>query len=221
MTYKKSRNLFFAFLLVSSLTSFAGLSARADEPNSPTTVANAPVDKCEFRSEMRKLWEEHVTWTRLFIVEAAANLPELASTTQRLMRNQKDIGDAIRPYYGSEAADKLTQLLSEHIVIGVRIVSSAKEGNAAAVDKDSALWNENGEAIATFLSGANPERWPLVDMKKMIQTHLQLTGKELAAHLRENWDEDIGAFDDVRKQVLEMSDMLAQGIIDQFPERFR
>ena len=44
---------------------------------------------------MRKLWEDHVTWTRLFIVSAAAGLPDKDATTARLLQNQTDIGDAV------------------------------------------------------------------------------------------------------------------------------
>src|SRR5688572_12154878 len=48
---------------------------------------------------MRKLWEDHIAWTRLFIVSAAADLPDKAATTERLLQNQTDIGNAIKPYY--------------------------------------------------------------------------------------------------------------------------
>lgn len=45
-----------------------------------------------FHDAMRKLWEDHVTWTRLAIVSFAGDLPDLPATQRRLLRNQTDIG---------------------------------------------------------------------------------------------------------------------------------
>ena len=67
------------------------------------------------REEMRKLWEDHITWTRLAIVSFAAGSPELPATEARLLRNQSDIAAAIRPYYGRAASHRLRTLLREHI----------------------------------------------------------------------------------------------------------
>jgi len=49
-----------------------------------------------FRSAMRKLWEDHITWTRLYIVSVTADLADKDATAQRLLRNQADIGSAIK-----------------------------------------------------------------------------------------------------------------------------
>src|SRR5437763_1840133 len=50
---------------------------------------------------MRKLWEDHITWTRLAIISFAGDLPDLPATEARLLRNQVDIGNAIKPFYGN------------------------------------------------------------------------------------------------------------------------
>ena len=81
-------------------------------------------------SGMRKLWEDHVTWTRLYLISAAAGLPDKDATSGRLLRNQVDIGDAIKPYFGAEAADKLAALLKDHILGAVDLVVAAKAGDA-------------------------------------------------------------------------------------------
>ena len=49
------------------------------------------------RTDMRKLWEDHITWTRMVIVDFAAGLPDLKAAELRLLRNQVDIGNAIKP----------------------------------------------------------------------------------------------------------------------------
>src|SRR6266513_5771003 len=89
---------------------------------------SAPMSKSNLRDSMDKLWEDHVTWTRLYIVSAAATLPDKDSTAQRLLQNQTDIGNAVKPFYGDAAGDKLTALLKDHILIAVDIIDAAKKG---------------------------------------------------------------------------------------------
>src|SRR5215216_3291894 len=117
------------------------------------------VQRLALHDEMRHLWEDHITWTRLFIVSASADLPGTQETTQRLLRNQKDIGDAIKPFYGRSAGERLTSLLREHITLAANLVLAAKAGDQAAVERNSSAWYRNANQIADFLHEANPRHW--------------------------------------------------------------
>jgi hypothetical protein len=171
--------------------------------------------------EMRRLWEDHITWTRLFIVSAAADLPDAPATTARLLRNQKDIGDAIKPFYGRAAGTRLTSLLREHILGAAELVGAAKAGDQAAVERHRAAWNRNANQIAGFLSKANPRHWPRREMRSMMRDHLDLTLAEAVAHLGGDHRASIRHYDQVHRQILAMADMLSDGIVAQFPRRFR
>jgi hypothetical protein len=171
--------------------------------------------------KMRRLWEDHITWTRLFIVSATADLPDTAATTQRLLRNQDDIGDAIKPFYGRAAGERLTTLLKEHITIAAALVGAAKAGDEGAVERHNAAWHRNANRIAGFLSKANPRHWPRREMRSMMRDHLDLTLTEAVAHLERDHRADIRAYDRVHSQILKMADMLSDGIAAQFPNRFR
>jgi hypothetical protein len=174
-----------------------------------------------FRNDMRKLWEDHITWTRMVIVSFAAGLPDLGAAEQRLLRNQADIGEAIVPFYGRAAGDRLTELLREHILIAVDVLTAAKNGDAAALADAQARWQANADEIAEFLATANPRNWPLADMQAMMRSHLALTTQEAVARLQGDFQADIAAYDQVHLQILDMADMLSTGIIKQFPKRFR
>lgn len=75
------------------------------------------------------------------------------------MRNQDDIGNAIKPIYGNDAGNKLAALLRDHILIAAEIVKAAKAGDNDGVTKGEKKWHDNADEIAAFLSGANPN-WP-------------------------------------------------------------
>jgi len=169
---------------------------------------------------MRKLWEDHITWTRVFIISAAGDLPDKATATDRLLQNQVDIGNAIKPYYGDAAGNKLTSLLKEHITTAAEVVAAAKANDSAKLADANKRWFANGDQIADFLSSANPKNWPQGEMRSMMHEHLDLTTKEAVARLHGDWSGDIAAYDAVHQQILKMADGLSMGIINQFPTKF-
>ncbi len=183
----------------------------------------APKDKMDpliFRQAVRKLWEDHVTWTRVYIIAALADLPEADAAAQRLLQNQEHIGDAIKPFYGDEAGEQLTSLLKDHILTAADLLAAAKSGDSARFEEANERWYDNADQIAAFLHGANPDHWPLADMKSMMRSHLDLTLEEASARLNEDWAGDVAAYDKVHDEILHMADMLSEGIIQQFPKQF-
>ena len=180
-----------------------------------------PAQQLALRQTMRKLWEDHITWTRLVIVSSVAGLPDLEPTTQRLLKNQADIGQAIQPFYGAPAAARLTALLEDHIVGAANILAAAKANEGGKLDEAKRAWYVNSDEIAAFLSAANPKEWPLEDMKSMMREHLDLTLSEAVHQLRGNYSDSVADYDKVHDAILEMADMLSDGIIKQFPAKFR
>ena len=173
-----------------------------------------------FNEDMRELWTDHVLWTRNVIINIIDDAPGTTEAVNRLLQNQDDIGDAIRPYYGDAGGDGLTALLREHITIAADLLTAAKAGNNAAVATASTAWYANADEIAAFLNTANPEFFPLDHMKTMMKEHLDLTLSEATARLNGNYAADVAAFDLISEQILEMADMLAEGIANQFPDQF-
>lgn len=206
-------------------TALAGAVLSLSVAASPGTAAphegHAKLDPAnELRQAMRKLWEDHVTWTRLVIVSTAGDLPDREATTQRLLKNQQDIGDAVKPFYGDAAGARLSELLRAHILGAADVLAAAKAGDAAKLDAAKRAWYANGDEIAAFLSGANPRSWPPADMKSMMKHHLDLTLTEAVDQLQGRYAESVAGYDQVKDEILAMSDMLANGIIAQFPKKF-
>lgn len=178
----------------------------------------------QFRADMRVLWEDHIVWTRQYIVSAATqaeDLPDIGPTAERLFRNQTDIGNAIAAYYGRAAGDALTALLNDHIAIAAEAIAKAKAGDQPGLDDALARWYDNADDIARFLADANPRSWPYRMMRAHMRDHLDLTLTEAVSRLSGDYAADIAAYDEVHVQILEIADMLSDGIIRQFPNRFQ
>jgi hypothetical protein len=172
------------------------------------------------RLNMRKLWEDHITWTRLFIIAAEAGTPDTDTVANRLLQNQVDIGNAIAPLYGRAAGNQLTALLREHILVAGDLIAAAKAGDTAKVTTTKAQWYANADEIADFLATANPRHWPRGEMRHMMREHLDNTLAEAVDHLQGNWSADVADYDKVHVQILQMADMLTDGIVAQFPAKF-
>lgn len=173
-----------------------------------------------FRNSMRVLWEEHVAWTRLAIVSFNGGLADLSATEARLLRNQADIGNAVKPFYGRAAGNQLAGLLRQHILIAVDILADVKGGHQHALNGDLRRWYANANQISAFLHRANPHNWPLHELRSMMHRHLKLTTDEAVAELSGRYPASVAAFDRVEREILGMADMLSTGIIKQFPGRF-
>jgi hypothetical protein len=173
------------------------------------------------RNDMRRLWEDHVTWTRLAVISLTTDAPDTSATVGRLLRNQADLGDAIEPFYGTAAGDELTRLLREHILIAADLIAAARAGDQAAVAAAQARWRANADEIAAFLNAANPRSWKLDEMKELLYEHLDLTTSEVVARLQADWAADVAAYDRIHLHALELADELSTGIVNQFRRRFR
>jgi hypothetical protein len=208
-----------AFLIVAgAVAALLGGAARARASGAMTMPNTGKV--VALHEAMDRLWTDHVTWTRIVITDFDANAPDLKPDFARLLRNQVDIGNAIKPYYGAAAGNELTRLLHTHIMEAVPVLTYAKDGDKAKLAQAMTTWSANAREIASFLSKANPEAWPLAATNSMMATHLALTTQEAVAHLEHHWAADIAAYDEVRNEILMMADTLANGIVAQFPSRF-
>ncbi|MDQ3866735.1 MAG: hypothetical protein M3304_07885 [Actinomycetota bacterium] len=198
----------------------------SDEPRAivdPTAGESSPIvtqRELALRNEMRRLWEDHVTWTRLAIISLTTGAPDTEATVGRLLENQTDIGDAIKPFYGEAAGEELTRLLREHIVIAADLIAAAKAGDQEAVVAAQSRWTANADEIAGFLASANEHSWKLDEMKAMLREHLRLTTDEALARLHGDWAADVAAYDEIHLHALGMADTLSTGIVEEFPKRF-
>jgi len=207
---------------VSAAAALAAGGASALAADHPMAASSASSTRAAaLHDGMRKLWEDHITWTRLAIVSFAAGDPDLKATEARLLANQTDVGDAIKPFYGAKAGNRLTALLRQHILGAVDVLQAAKAGDKAALAKANAAWYANANQIADFLSKANPRNWPRAALRSMMKMHLDETLKEASDELTGHYAASVTDYDHVHHHILAMADALSGGIVRQFPSRFR
>jgi len=173
----------------------------------------------ELQTAMRKLWADHVLWTRQYIVSTVLNDPSAQAASVRLLKNQEDIGNAVVPYYGAAAGAKLTDLLKRHILIAVDLVAAAKASDAAKQADADRRWHQNAADIATFLSGANPNL-PKGTLVSLLGAHVAHHVAQIQAVHNNQFDQEAANWGVMRKHMNTIADALAAGIAKQFPDKF-
>ncbi|WP_066676477.1 glycosyltransferase [Clostridium septicum] len=214
------RNFFKTSLLILTLLALILVPFNVYGITNPSCISDSPEVKCNFKMLERKLWIDHVLWTRSFIVSDIASLEDKNDVLHRLFKNQDDIGNSIKPYYGEEAGNKLAVLLRDHIALAGKVLEAAKNKNKDELDKYNKLWYDNADKIADFLSSANPN-YNNKELKDMLYKHLQFVTDQVVARLNNNWKDDIESFDKGENHIINFADIISDGIIKQFPEKFQ
>ena len=190
--------------------------------SSQQPAADQPkMDQQAYRNRMHRLWENHGNWTHLFIISTLDDLEYRNPTRNHLLENQNNIGEALEPFYGDEAGEQFVALLEEHVQITDEMLHAAKNADAAAFEETVAHWYANADQVAEFLHEANPDHWPLKETKAILREYLDLTLEIAIARWNGDYAADIAASDKAHDQAIAIADMLSEGIIKQFPDRFK
>jgi hypothetical protein len=181
-------------------------------------LAKQKTSRLAYHDEWRKLWEDHITWTRVVIMGILNDLPGTDAYVERLIQNYVDMEDALAPYYGDDA-EVLGDLILDHLVIAAEILRAAKAEQP--LDDLIASWYANAHDIAVQMNKMNPKFWPLEETEQMWVEHLDATLAEAVAHLTGDFAGEVAAYDQVHDLALEMADFFSDGVMKQFPSQFK
>ena len=162
-------------------------------------------------NRLRQLWEQHVYWTRFFIISTAADLGDLKPVTDRLLQNPGDFERALAPFYGPQKAWHFQELLTQHLHIAGDLVNALKQQETVKANELRRSWYQNADEIAAFLSCVN-RCCDQTTWKTMMYRHLQMTEQEATLRLQGQYAEDVKLFDQIESEALEMADAMAGGI---------
>jgi hypothetical protein len=196
-----------------------GLVASSAVPALARPLASKKISSLAYHDEWRKLWEDHITWTRVVIMGILNDLPGTNTYVERLLQNYEDMEAALEPYYGDDA-EVLGDLIQDHLVIAAEILNAAKAGDTAHLNDAVARWYANAEDIAIQMNEMNPQFWPLDETRQMWTDHLDATLEEATAHLSGDFAGEVAAYDLIHDLALEMADFTSAGVIRQFPQQF-
>lgn len=194
---------------------------RCGDRNTPAPPAVCPnFDKqLELIKQMRLVWSQHVNWTRMVIISIVAKLKDEKDTAARLLQNPNDLAEIYSKYYPPDVAKLISHLVTEHLQIGAALITAIRDGKTAEAEALDRQWYINADQMADAFAGINPY-YDREEIQKMFYHHLDLIKQQVKMRLAGNYPADIAAADKNEREMLGLADMLASGIMRQFPERF-
>lgn len=173
------------------------------------------------RAALRDLWIGHVFWVRN-VVEArfAGNAAQAAAAEKEVVANAKSIAGAIEPYYGKAASDQLFTLLAGHWQAISAYLDGARAGDKAATEAAMGKLLANADAIAKFLSGANPNL-PYDTLHGLLAAHGSHHVQQIQEFKAGQWEAEAKTWAAMKDHMYVIADALADGIAKQFPDKFR
>lgn len=166
-------------------------------------------------NQLRLLWEQHVHWTRYFIISTAANLGDLEPVTKRLLQNPGDFGKVFQMFYDDKIVSTFVNLFTQHLLIAADLVNAAKNGDTSAANEARTKWYKNADEISAFLASINPY-WNEQVWRNLFYSHLQMTEQEATLRLAGKYAADVNLYDIIEQQALKMADYMFYGLINNF-----
>jgi len=178
--------------------------------------APKPPSRAELRLALRDLWVGHIFWVRNVVLTTKYGDKEAAKAAEeQVVQNAKDIANAIAPYYGKEASDKLFTLLAGHYGAVKDYMNGAFAGNQDGKKAASEKISKNAEEIATFLSSANPN-WPKQTLLSALAAHGAHHMAQIDAIHGKDFAGEAKVWGAMKTHIYTIADVLANGIAKQF-----
>jgi len=172
-------------------------------------------EKIALFNTWRKLWEQHVMWTRSLIISKVDDLGDIVFVADRLLQNPGDMGEELVPFFKEKCIDIFTALFEEHLLLAAQLVDAAIAGDSALVDSIRIQWFRNADEIAHLMHEFFPSESE-ANWRDMMHEHLRITEEEAVLRIEKRYEENVAIYDTIETQALGMADMVVNGIIKEF-----
>jgi hypothetical protein len=175
-----------------------------------------PPPTAELQAALRDLWVGHIFWVRnVALMTKLGNMAGAKVAEDQVVQDARDIANAISPYYGQPAADKLFGLLAAHYGAIKDYMTATYAGKKTAQAAAKVKLYANAEEIATFLSSANPN-WPKDNLLGALQAHGMHHVMQIDALNAKDFKTEASVWNEMKGHIYTIADVLAQGIEKQF-----
>ncbi len=211
--------------MLSTLVVIGVLFVWAAAPSQTRAATPNPAKVAELKMALRDLYVGHVFWVRsLVIATRFGEKGAISEADEYGLKNAKAIGQSIAPIYGQAAGEKFATLFVGHYSAVKDYMKAAFannfKGNAALKKAALDKLTKNADAIAAFVSSANPNL-PKGTVYALLVAHAGHHTAAIDATAKKDWSREADIWDPMVKHIYTLSDALADGIAKQFPDKFQ
>lgn len=172
----------------------------------------------EMRDKMNLLWQQNSFWTRNLVLCVIDSLPGKDQAIWRLTKNHEEICELFNTYFGEEAKATLTELFYSSLNFELEVINASLTDSILAKEALK-KWQFSMAAIADQLFKYN-SKWMLKDLKAVMNAQAEFTFQTIRQRLIRDYDLEVIAFDKLMMNTSRVSNMLSQGLIYQYPQKF-
>lgn len=171
-------------------------------------------EKDEADVVLKKIWSDNVMWTRFFIISAISGIGDLQIITKKLIKTPTEFSNVLKNYFDEESSKKFEALMMDHLLIGIKLINTAKSGNISAIKGMRTQWYKNADEISELMSSMN-SNWNYNEWQKMLRENLKLTEDQVIKRFSRQYNDDILSFEKMSSLSIKMAEIMATGIIKQ------
>lgn len=196
------------------------------EPPVPPTMADTQ-SMVDLKLASRSLFSNFVNRVHSYIASAIAGNGDLDSIGDRLKKDITALSEVINEYYGNTASIRFNEYVSSLVKSLSEVVKAIKSGKNTGELVARATVDIND--IARLLDNLNGRFWP---ESAVVNILTQVTNEWVAqatAREKKDWTADAESVDKVNAimitgqpdNTMSFADIFSNGIIQQFPSKFR
>lgn len=168
--------------------------------------------ECSMKEKLRKVFTDHVIYTKLYMEKYGTSRAETAVILKRLLSNQDDIANTLKPVIGIKQSKELARLLKQHIQLSGSMIAYVYQRDKKLADEAALKVFQNGRQVAEFLTELNPKTLPLRITEEMFDMHNKQVFKLAWCHGWKEYKEEAHVFDEYLVHMLRMSDAIAKAV---------
>lgn len=172
----------------------------------------------ELNNDMRKAWSMHNLWDTMFMISLFNALENTDAVQKRLMQTPEDIAAVFERFYSMPIVNQLKQMLEEHVRLAEELTAAMNNNNMEQAAQLENQLNQNADQIARMLANTNA-KYDYEELRRMLRMHLDLMKNSMMAELNGNHDEAVRLIDENEEQLMQLADVLTEGLMEQFYQR--
>ena len=163
--------------------------------------------KVDLKSSLRKLLTDHGVYTVFVLKSIVDGNKDTKVFLDRLLANQKDIGDQLKPIVGNNKGNEVTAVLTEHIKLAGNVITAAFKNDPTLNMKIETLF-ANSDEVAATLTSLNPEALPYELTQSTFHIHNQFVIDMTVARIKGDYLREQKLYDAYYNELLVLSDAI-------------
>lgn len=163
-------------------------------------------------ADFQSLWLRTTFWLRSYFQSLLDNSKDLPVAAAGLFTLPNSFYHAFEPYFGSDIAQQVYNIIYEMIRIGDQLIGASKISDYAQVSEIARQWYDSTARAASYYASINPY-WDELELYTLLSQYGMWKIQGILAYLQGNFEEELSINYQLEMLSLAIGSYMARGII--------